>query len=190
MDWLDPENWKPIAALADYWKTIVGAAIVIGGAILSFLQWGWAPISRAISKIRDARARRKDRPLRFVLNERQSFWARCRRGSENGTQVSAHWHVTNMSDRNYLLLEARLNGHRCHDVVTLGPAPEQPTHTFGRTFGKNPIQAHEMTELVATFMVFPPIDRDRDDIVADAIFTDNYGDEHRIRSVRFRHVGT
>src|SRR5262245_19296054 len=111
MDWLDPEFWKPLAALADYWKTIAAAFIVIAGAVGTALKWGWKPISWAASKFRRERPPAKERPLRFVLNDQQSFWGPANRREEEGTQLHTHWHVTNISDRNFLILKARVAGY-------------------------------------------------------------------------------
>ena len=42
------------------------------------------------------------------------------------------------------------------------------------------------SEVVVDFTFFPPMGRGREPIVASVIFTDNYGDEHLLQSVRFR----
>src|SRR5262249_622356 len=52
-----------------------------------------------------------NRPLRFVQNEQQSFWGPSGSGNKPGTQVAGHWHVTNTSDRNLVLLRVRLDGY-------------------------------------------------------------------------------
>jgi hypothetical protein len=44
MDWVDPNQWKPLAALADYWKAVAVAVVAIGGAIGTVARWGFAPV--------------------------------------------------------------------------------------------------------------------------------------------------
>jgi len=43
MDIFDPETWKPFAALAEYWKSIVSGAVVIAGGLATFAKWGVGP---------------------------------------------------------------------------------------------------------------------------------------------------
>jgi len=52
-----------------------------------------------------------------------------------------------------------------------------------------PIPAHQMATVSVSFMYFPPIGVGREPIVADVIFTDNYEDEHRVKSAKFKFVG-
>jgi hypothetical protein len=83
MDWLDPETWKVLAALAEHWQKIAVAIVTIGGALGIVLKWGLAPIRWLAAKFRAPRAREPSpdgRPLRFVLNDRQSFWGQASSG--------------------------------------------------------------------------------------------------------------
>jgi hypothetical protein len=184
VDWLDPDTWKLPASLIDYWKTILGGAVVIIGALASFVRWGLKPVGWARSKVA-ARTTitppTADRRLRFVQNERDSFWGPCGRGDEPGTQVAGRWHVTNTSDQNIFLLRARLDGHaRPADLVVVeGPG--------GMHSSRNPVPAQRMVGMSAHFMLFPPIISGTEPLVADVIFTDNLEQEHRVRAV-FRFV--
>jgi hypothetical protein len=51
------------------------------------------------------------RPLTFITNRQQSFWGPAKRGEQEGTQLSGVWSVTNVTDRNYYILDARLPNH-------------------------------------------------------------------------------
>ena len=167
MDWLNPETWKPFAALADYWKSIVGAAVVIGGALLAFLRWGRSSLSWAMSKIGGGWRTTRERPLRFVLREHQSAWSPCANGDQQGTLVHGHWDVTNISNRNVVILRARLKNRdaKYTHVLTLDPDER-------RTFGsRNPIPAHRISEVSADFIFFPVIAHGRDPVISDVIFT-------------------
>jgi len=152
VDWFDPDTWKLSASLIDYWKTIVGGAIVILGGVATFVRWGLKPFRWAGSKIAQTRKpARIDRPLRFVQNEQQSFWHPARRVDQPGTQVAGRWHVTNTSDQNIFLLSARLDGHAspADYVVVEG-------HD-GMHSQRNPVPAQHMVSMSAHFMLFPSI---------------------------------
>jgi hypothetical protein len=188
LDWLNPETWKQSATLLDYWKTIAGGAVVIFGALGSLTKWGRSAVRWLWSKRRRTPAAPAERPLRFVSDDHQSIWAEAREGTQKnaqvGTQVSGHWHVSNVSDRDFVILKARLHGFEAKfaHVVTRGPK----NNTFG---SKHPVRAHTMSEVAATLMFFPAICDGHEPLIADVIFVDNYGDEHIVPSVRFKHVG-
>src|ERR1700683_2852830 len=182
MDLFDPQTWKLPAALIDYWKTILVGAIAILSALGSVLKWGLVPLRRAWSKLPQRSHQPDRRPLRFVQDEQQSFWGPARNGQQDGTQVSGGWHVTNMSDRNVVLLRARLEGH---DTIFGHVATEG---LRDRLYAQmTPIPAEHMGRVVANLMYFPPIISGNGPLVADVIFTDNYEDEHRVPS-RFRYI--
>lgn len=178
MDWLDPNAWKLSASLIDYWKTILVGGVAIGGAVVTILRWGLKPFRWAWSWIaRTDRPTNISRPLRFVQNERQSFWG----PAKMGTQVVGRWQVTNISDRHIFLLRARLDGHpsRFGNVITEG--------TDGLHSSKHPVPAQHMTGVAVDFMFFPPIISGNEPLVADVIFKGNFEDEHRVPS-RFRFI--
>jgi TIR domain len=118
-----------------------------------------------------------NRPLRFVQNEQQSFWAPSKRGDEPGTQVAGHWHVTNTSDQDVVLLRVRLDGHTSAfgNIATEGM-------TDGLFSSTHPIPAHRMLRVAANLFYYPAIISGTEPLVVDAIFTDNYEQEHRKRS--------
>jgi len=89
----------------------------------------------------------------------------------------------NTSDYNCMVLKGRIEGFETDYSHVFTQAPDE------NVFGKYPILAGRMADLSADFVFFPGIGSGRDPIVADVIFTDNYGDEYRVRSVRFRHIG-
>jgi hypothetical protein len=182
MDWFDPEVWKVPAALAEHWQKIAGAVVVIGGAVGTLAKWGLAPVRWTISKVRGASVTpiQRQGSLRFVLSDEASGWAPA--GMQQGTHVRSIWHVTNVSDRGVVLLKARLGDHQAHhsDVYVFGSGPPGP---------ENLIPAHALRETLVQISFLPEICSDRKPLVADVIFTDNYGDEHRIPSVRFPYRG-
>jgi hypothetical protein len=56
-------------------------------------------------------------------------------------------------------------------------------------FGANyPIHSNQMSEVSADFTFFPSIGRAPKPIISDVIFTDNFGNEHRVRT-QFSYIG-
>jgi hypothetical protein len=59
----------------------------------------------------------------------------------------------------------------------------------GQYYLKRPLQAHQMSTVMIELTFMPAIHRTGEELIADVIFTDNYGDEHRVPSVRFPRGG-
>jgi hypothetical protein len=135
-----PELWKPFAALAEYWKTIFLAAVAIAGAIGAFAKWGWTPVAWALSKLAQARKRRKELSLRFVLDEHRSLWLPA--GTRQGTHVRGVWHVTNTSNRDVVILKARFRNHQAQHSLVL--ASKEDGSAFGAL-----IRAQHISEIMA-----------------------------------------
>jgi predicted permease len=206
VDWFDPETWKVPAALAEHWQKIAVAIVAIVGALGTVLRWGLAPIRWLAAKFRATQAREPsphnggalrlswelrvpiERPLRFVLNDEQSFWGQARIGDQPGTQVSGRWDVTNVCDRDVVILGARLANHLAQTTVVFTKSPVADRfarHTFG---SGNPIPANRMSEIMITLFFSPPICDGYDPLTADVIFTDNYEGQHVVRQARFRPI--
>jgi hypothetical protein len=181
MTLFDPTTWELPADLIDHWKTITAVATLSAIGTLAkwgTVQWIWSMVRRARVK--------PERPLRFVSDERQSCWGRCRLGDQRGTSVFGQWHVTNISDRNILLLKARLPNYEARFSNVFIEAPVDKNGVRHPSFALYPIPAHQMSEVVADFTFVPSIRDGREPLVSDVIFTDNFEEEHLVRSVRFR----
>jgi hypothetical protein len=185
VDWFDPEIWKVPAALAEHWQKIAVAIVAIVGAVGTVLKWGLAPIRWLAAKFRAIQRQPSpldERPLRFVLDEGRSFWGPARNGDQALTQVAGHWDVTNVSDRDVVILGARLANHSAQTTLVLTKSPVAGVRTFG---SRNPIPANTMSEIMITLFFCPPICDGYDPLLADVIFTDNYEGQHIVRQVRF-----
>jgi hypothetical protein len=141
VDWSNPDTWKLPAALVGYAQTIVVGGVAILVALGTILRWGLRPIRWLWSKVINFRPQPAiagdqpqtpdARPLRFVLDESQSFWRPAKKGGTPGTQIHRRWHVTNVSDRAIALLRARLDDYQDEfsRVITEGFGA---AHTFWR----------------------------------------------------------
>jgi hypothetical protein len=192
VDWFDPETWKVLAALAEHWQKIAVAIVAIVGALGTLLRWGLAPFRWLAAKFRATLARERsplnERPLRFVLNDQRSFWGQAHNGDQAGTQVNGQWHVTNVSDRDVVILGARLANHSAQTtfVATKSPVGDRVgVHIFDF---RNFIPANRMSEVVMTLFFFPPICDGYVPLIADVIFTDNYEGQHVVKQARFRPI--
>jgi hypothetical protein len=168
--------------LISYWNELVRGVLVVIGLLIAVLPWDFQLLQRAWSKTTGTRFHPKREPpsLRFEQDERQSSWSATRFGSSAATHLHGHWFVTNTSNRNLRLLKARVHKHGVNFTNVFTQHPDR------NVFGRYPIQPHALSEVVVDFTFFPPMGRGRDPIVASVIFTDNYGDEHLLQSVRFR----
>jgi hypothetical protein len=83
-----------------------------------------------------------------------------------------------------MILKARLGEHATRFVNVSTHHPEDDREIFG----KFPVPSYQMSEVSADFTFFPPIGQGHEPIVSDVIFTDNFGDEHRVRT-RFSYIG-
>lgn len=93
MDWLDPNTWRTPAALLEDWRSILVGAVAIGGIVAGAFRRSRRWVANLASKIRGT-AKGAERPVRFVQDERRSFWGPAMNGTEPGTQIAGHWHVT------------------------------------------------------------------------------------------------
>ena len=170
------------AVLISYWNKLVRGVIVVIGLLIAVLPWDFQLMQRAWSKTTGARFHPKREPpcLLFEQDERHSSWSATRFGNRAGTHLHGHWFVTNTSNRNLRLLKARLHKHGADFTNVFTQHPDR------NVFGRYPILPHSLSEVLVDFTFFPPMGRGREPIVASLIFTDNYGGEHLLQSVRFR----
>ena len=180
-----------MASYVEDWKTIA-AGVVIFGAIGTLVGYGAAPfrwVWSKLTKIHKQEAVPKD-ALRFVQNEQRSFWGAGSSwgpgtsGKETGTHVCGHFHVTNIvKDWNFVLLQVKLAGYdHKHSVVATSGFRDRPYPAL------TPIPAGKTAQVNVNLFFYPAITQDTEPLIADVIFMDNYGQEHRVPST-FRYVG-
>jgi len=169
--WPDPET------LTHFWPVAIILAIAaVGSAIGKILGWFKRPLqwfrSRAKGKVEQ-----KHISLSFVPNDLHCRWSEGKLNEQSTTTVHGRWHVTNTSNSYVTLLKVRLAKHTAQ-------LSQVSTHHYlgnGREdFGTYPIRSHQMTEVMAVLEFFPAIHHAREPIIIDAIFTDNFANEHRV----------
>jgi hypothetical protein len=184
VDLLDPNTWKLPAELIGDWKTILAGIVAFGGATVGIIRWGLKPLRWLLSRNK-SKAPEKSISLSFVPNDYRCLWGGAKLNDQSGTHVQGRWHVTNSSETDVMILKARLGKYatRFAPVATRHHEDERPI------FGDYPIQSHRMSEVSADFTFFPPIGRAPKPIIIDVIFTDNFGNEHRVRT-QFSYIGS
>jgi hypothetical protein len=172
-DWLSPDTWKPAADLVSDWKTIGGAAVLVGGALW---RWGAAPFRWIESRFRhDGRAKNRV-DLRFVPDDHSTYWSVGTFVKEQ-QQAMTFWgrfNVTNVSDQNVFLLKFRFPGFNTERHMLLGELVDECKVAIPRR-NMCQVDTHCLLRQMGA----------RESFVTDVIFTDNFGDEHMVRSVRF-----
>ena len=176
MDWFDVDTLT-------HWQAILAAIVAIGTPIVAILGW-FKPLLSWFRTLFKRKAQPKSAPISFVPNDLRCHWSGVRFNEQSGTFVNGHWHVTNSSESDVMILKARLSKYatRFAQVSTRHPGDERPI------FGSYPIQPHQMSEISVDFTLFPPIGRAPKPIISDVIFTDNFKNEHRVRT-QFYYIG-
>jgi hypothetical protein len=184
LNWFDPSQWKPWAELLSHWQAIATSLMVLGAFLAvvtkrgrDAFRWLWSKrlqISQATPS--------EGPPLRFVLNDMGAGWQLVERRGALCTSVSGHWHVTNVSDRNIMLLKCDADGRDAEHGV-LATSAEYFNQPWDRN---NYIPAHSMREVSAQLWFLGAIARNDQPLMLDLTFTDNYEDRYTLKNVRFK----
>jgi hypothetical protein len=152
------------------------------GLIWTGIKKGWAPFGWLLRRWRFHK--HKPSTLAFVADDNQARISRAQDGERVGSHAIAHFHVTNVSNFDVVLLKARLVGisHEYSSVSTA--AGRQNVYD-----SRHAVRAHSMAEVMVNFTIFPQAKIRNGALTRDVILTDNYGEEHRVRAVRFRALG-
>jgi hypothetical protein len=178
----DRVDWPDLSTLT-HWQAILAAIVAIGTPIVAILGW-FKPLLSWFRTLFKRKAQPKSAPITFVPNDLRCHWSGVRLDDQSGTFVNGHWHVTNSSERNVKILKARLGKYATPFVGVSTHHPEDERAIFG----DYPIHAGRMSEVSVDFTLFPPIGRAPKPIISDVIFTDNFRNEHRVRT-QFYYIG-
>jgi hypothetical protein len=185
VDWLSPETWTLPATLFGLWGKVASGAVTMAallGLIWTGIKKGWAPFGWLLRRWRNHK--QKPSPLAFVADDNQARISRVQAGERVGSHAVAHFHVTNVSDYDVVLLKARMVGIS-HEYSSVSTAAGRQNMYDSR----HPVRARSMSDVMADFTIFPQVKIKKGALIRDVIFTDNYGREHRVRSVRFKALG-
>ena len=162
-----------------HWGAILTAIVAIGTPIVAILGW-FKPL------LRWWRSRFEKKLLSFAQNDVFCFWGLGKINDQSVTLVTGRWRVTNNSDRDVKITNVRLSKY-VHQSARFGMRnPEDERNIL--VYGNFPIAPHQTLEVEVVLTFFPSIGRAPEPIISDVIFTDNYGNEHRVRT-QFPYVG-
>jgi hypothetical protein len=140
-------------------------------------RYGAGLLSWAAARLgRGSRAKKNRVDLRFVPDDHATY-------SSVGTFIKEHEHamsfwgefnVTNVTSQNVFLLKFRFHGLNTGRHMLLGDSADDA--------GVPIFRRHICTVKIHCLLRSL---RAREPFIVDIIFTDNFGDEHRVRSVRF-----
>jgi hypothetical protein len=140
-------------------------------------------VSRPVSRLLGSSRERAD--LRFVSDDAATFWGIATLGAEKVMSLHGTFHVTNLAQLNVTLIKFRLRHFETeHHMLS--------TAATAKTFAISPhnlIPAGRIGQVEIHCIIKPLVREARQPLVAEVIFTDNLGDEHRVRSVRFSYRG-
>jgi hypothetical protein len=175
-------DWPDLNTLT-HWQAILAAIIAIGTPIGAMLGW-FKPLVRWLRSRTKSTVEQKDVSLNFVQNDLHCHWQVVRLNNQPGTVIHGRWHVTNNSERNVLILKARLGKRVPHFADVSTRHPDRKDH-FRNDY---PVLSHRMSEVEVTLQFYPSIGQGHEPIINDVIFTDNYEKEHRVRA-QFSYIG-
>lgn len=156
----------------------VAAVVTILTGIARFTDWGrdqWKKFRHFICRYRPEVPRKT---IRLIPRRHHSWWYLGSSKGKPAMQVVCDWYITNVSDVDVLICEVSLR------------KPETTGNIFVRhpeqdIYGRYPIPPGSTTEARADFWIRPPICEEDEPLVADIDFTDQFGNCHRVRKVKF-----
>ena len=171
-----------------HWQAILAAIVAIGTPIVAILVVAilvWPLLSWVRTLFRRKAQQKDGGSLTFVSKDLQCQWSAAIRNKQSGTFVSGYWNVTNSSERDVVVLKARLSKYPSQLAQVLTRHPDDERKAFGSNY---PIYSGKMSEVSVDFTFFPPIGRAPKPITSDVIFTDNFGNKYRVPT-QFSFIG-
>jgi hypothetical protein len=181
MDWLNPDSWKGPAEPIGDWRTIIGAGVAIVTALGAATKKVRAIAHQLWVTVLNRSPTHLRVDLRFVTDDIGTFWTGVGPlGSERSAHLRGRWHVTNVSDQHVFLLKFRIRGLATEHHALFATETDAHHHSL--------IPAGSLLALTADCVSKQPLEANQP-VVTDVIFTDNFGDEHTSKSVRFGYRG-
>ena len=161
------------------WELLGGIAALL--AILeSVRRWGRRLWQRVNKKVLRRSADIPGETIRIVNHSVKPVW---HMGSTKGSpamQIVSRWYVTNIIDRPVYVLAGRLEKPKTDGMIST-------KHMDSEFFGTYPIPAGCTTKLSAQFWVKKPVRNEGEDFTSSIVLIDQFGNEHKVRNVVFRH---
>jgi len=119
--------------------------------------------------------------LRLVLIPRGAWWHMGSSDGKPAMQIVCEWHVTNVTDIPIVVTTAFVKKPRAEATLPL------VRHPRDNVFGSYRIAPKDTTRLALDFWVAPPACNEDETFKATIIVKDQFGNEHKVRSVEFKY---
>ena len=117
--------------------------------------------------------------IRVIPHHRGNWWVIDSVKNRPAMQVHGLWHVTNITDGAIRILRSRIIPSRAEGPVAV-------RHPRGVIFGDYAIPPGETSDVSSQFWIQPPIRKEGRDFKATIYLIDQFGNEHRVRSMIFQ----
>lgn len=157
----------------------IAAIVTIFFGILAAIKWGRAILTKLWHFISRYKPKVPRETIRILPQIHGCWWGQGSVSGKPAMQVAGHWHVTNITGNEVLLLATCISKPRT-DGNILTRHPEE------NIFGGYPILPGDTTEVISDFWVVPPVRNVGEDFKTSVVMTDQYGNEHKIKNVVFK----
>jgi hypothetical protein len=156
----------------------IAAVVTILTGIAKFTDWGrgqWKRFRRFISRYHPKVPRKT---VRVIPQYYDIWWALGSVKGEPSMQLACRCYITNISAVDVRICEVSLRKPKTIGRIFV-------RHPQQDVYGRYPIPPGCTTEASADFWIRPPICEEDEPLVADIDFTDQFGNRHRVRNVKF-----
>lgn len=141
-----------------------------------------------VARIANLAARRDDqgRPrktIRIAEHRDRPWWHMGTSGGQPAMRVVGNWNVRNTTDGPVDILAARLVNPKTDGSVLT-------RRHDGVIFGRYTLPPGATTEISADFWVVPPVRKKGQQFSATVVLTDQFGNDHKVRNVKFRYTNS
>src|SRR5713226_9342507 len=158
---------------------ILAALITLAGAIAAILKWGQGLLRTFWHWITRFRTKIPRETIRIVPRYRGLMWYMGSINRQPAMQVEGKWAVTNITDRDVILVKAYVDRKRTEGHVLV-------KHPHENVFGGYPILPGTTTDVSTGFWIQPPICKEGRDFRTTVILVDQFGNEHSVKNAVFK----
>ena len=160
---------------------ILAAAIAsaLAGLITAFTPAGRRALRKLWHFITRYRARVPRGTIRITPQEGLQRWSEASVGGSRATSVDGRWRVTNvLPDREVLIVGARITGYQAQHTYINTQHPERDIYS-----PEYLIPPLTISKVMTDFYFIPPITKPGRDFKASLILIDQFGNEHKLKTV-------
>lgn len=175
------------------WEAVANIlTVILGVATIAYSVWRWGKrvLAWGGAKIVELATKRPIElvPRQTVIlinNDHGSFWHLGSVNDRPATQISAHFHVTNVTNRLARLVRVDLvQPRRAHEYCSGHIMVRHPDSNVYS--GSYPIRPHATVPASISFMVRPPLSELGKELTVAFDVVDQFGNKHRTETIRLK----